>query len=447
MPGLLLKLAPAKSSNKSVLQKMKKVSKIVFTIFKAINYGRGETNQNGEGDEQSRSRSRDSNRRPPSAPTRKPPTIRIRRDASLNGMVWGSPQQLTTSDSANTTIEAAPPAPRRSRKRHNSKIRSQPLASQNGTVSDPITMPHLDSGNHLKVQEHISAAQHRSLSRESRKRSVSRESREENYSPEAERFVRAAIDRSRPIERQVIRIINGNEPTIQSQVLLNTKTSQPWDDLVADLGMAVKLPRRGTCHMETISGQKIQSYSLLRSELLAGNHAFYVYTSREEFPELGIAIVPSRSPRSRKASRASSPPGLHHRASPLPNINIQKELGKPSAMSHARSTGHLGNLNETGRKSSMKPGKTSAVSNPTLRTNNNQLAPANSNDRLTLMSSRSNPNLTARLSPSNLSVDQSAQTILQAVNVAHGRKRSTRRRRSQNSSYLVTAHRSRSVSP
>jgi len=58
--------------------------------------------------------------------------------------------------------------------------------------------------------------------------------------------------------RQVIRVVNGSDPSIQSQVLLNTKTSQPWATLVRDLGRAVKLPgARESNHMETLTGRPV----------------------------------------------------------------------------------------------------------------------------------------------------------------------------------------------
>ncbi|CAL8110418.1 unnamed protein product [Orchesella dallaii] len=84
---------------------------------------------------------------------------------------------------------------------------------------------------------------------------------------------------SSPLARQPIRVINGCRPELQSQVLLNTKTSQPFDDLVKDLAASVRIPKQPLGNvLETLSGRHIRSYSQLRSELRAGQRAFYVYS-------------------------------------------------------------------------------------------------------------------------------------------------------------------------
>jgi len=65
------------------------------------------------------------------------------------------------------------------------------------------------------------------------------------------------------LERQMVRIINGCDPSCQSQILLNTRTSQPWEDLVRDLGMSVKLPkaRKAGNRLETLYGRKVSQFN------------------------------------------------------------------------------------------------------------------------------------------------------------------------------------------
>lgn len=67
----------------------------------------------------------------------------------------------------------------------------------------------------------------------------------------------------RPIEKQVILIINGLNPKIHSQVLLNTRVSQEWDDLVKDLGMSVKIPKHFNRVLKTANGKSV-SISVLK---------------------------------------------------------------------------------------------------------------------------------------------------------------------------------------
>ena len=245
---------------------MKKLNRLLSIFSKAVNYGRAEVENNedgggGGGRHRSRSHSRQRSDRPPSAPSqRKPPIIRIRRERSLNGVMWGSPQQVTSDSAATneTYLQEQPTAvTRRSRKRSKkngpdvSPGRGEMTANNLQTISPAVAVQVMKDT--LKVQNNNTMT-----------RSRSRGSLKESYSPEAERFVKAAIlDIARPVERQIIRIINGNDPSIQSQVLLNTKTSQPWEDLVRDLGMAVKLVRGlrdkklGKFYLETISGRKV----------------------------------------------------------------------------------------------------------------------------------------------------------------------------------------------
>lgn len=78
------------------------------------------------------------------------------------------------------------------------------------------------------------------------------------------------------LERQMIRLINGADPSVQSQVLLNTKTSQPWETLVRELGMAVRLPhcRKIGNRLETLYGRQV---GILEYKILT--HIYFLSTS------------------------------------------------------------------------------------------------------------------------------------------------------------------------
>jgi len=166
-------------------------------LLKALNYGGELVGVESKGGAQSKRRGRS---RPPSAPSqRNPPIIRVRRERSLNGVVWGSPQQDWSSGSERNTRA------------------------------------------HLQLQQ---------------------------SAIEAEKVLRAAIEESQAqsgapppgiVTKQIIRIINGSDPTIQSQVLLNTRVSQEFQELVKDLGLAVKIPRAVESRMETLTGRAVST--------------------------------------------------------------------------------------------------------------------------------------------------------------------------------------------
>jgi hypothetical protein len=179
---------------------MAKISKFISNFLKALNYGGHLTK--GEDD--------DPPRRPPSAPSqRKPPIIRIRRERSLNGVVWGSPQQQLSSGTEQSN-------------NNNNNSSGTPVPGKS-----PATLPR-------NISTSASAL-------------------------EAERVLQEVIGQARPVERQVVRIINGSDPTVQSQVLLNTKVSQEWGELVKDLGLAVKVPRRLDGRLETLTGRHVRN--------------------------------------------------------------------------------------------------------------------------------------------------------------------------------------------
>ncbi|KAL6958258.1 hypothetical protein U1Q18_045612 [Sarracenia purpurea var. burkii] len=63
---------------------------------------------------------------------------------------------------------------------------------------------------------------------------------------------------------RVIRIINNADHTVQCRVLLNLRTSQPFEEVVEDLGQVLKI--NGAKRMYTVSGQEVRSFSQLRNE-------------------------------------------------------------------------------------------------------------------------------------------------------------------------------------
>ncbi|XP_073970787.1 doublecortin-domain-containing echinoderm-microtubule-associated protein isoform X4 [Rhodnius prolixus] len=69
---------------------------------------------------------------------------------------------------------------------------------------------------------------------------------------------------NKPSSGRVIRIINNLDHTVQCRVLLNLRTSQPFEEVVEDLGQVLKM--NGARRMFTVSGQEVRSFSQLRNE-------------------------------------------------------------------------------------------------------------------------------------------------------------------------------------
>nr|CAH7721546.1 unnamed protein product [Callosobruchus chinensis] len=77
----------------------------------------------------------------------------------------------------------------------------------------------------------------------------------------------------KPSSGRVIRIINNMDHTIQCRVLLNLRTSQPFEEVLEDLGQVLKM--NGAKRMYTVSGQEVRSFSQLRNEF-ADVDTFYL---------------------------------------------------------------------------------------------------------------------------------------------------------------------------
>ncbi|XP_012282352.1 echinoderm microtubule-associated protein-like CG42247 [Orussus abietinus] len=99
----------------------------------------------------------------------------------------------------------------------------------------------------------------------------------------------------KPSSGRVIRIVNNLDHTVQCRVLLNLRTSQPFEEVLEDLGQVLKM--NGAKRMFTVSGQEVRSFSQLRNEF-ADVDTFYLGTSTSV--SMGaITASPARRSRSR----------------------------------------------------------------------------------------------------------------------------------------------------
>ncbi|XP_052737703.1 echinoderm microtubule-associated protein-like CG42247 isoform X2 [Bicyclus anynana] len=103
---------------------------------------------------------------------------------------------------------------------------------------------------------------------------------------------------------RVIRIINNMDHSIQCRVLLNLRTTQPFEEVLEDLGQVLKMS--GAKRMYTITGQEVRSFSQLRNEF-ADVETFYLGTAMVA-PALSPGIsapLPIESPIRRSRSRGA----------------------------------------------------------------------------------------------------------------------------------------------
>ncbi|XP_033219907.1 echinoderm microtubule-associated protein-like CG42247 isoform X1 [Belonocnema kinseyi] len=99
----------------------------------------------------------------------------------------------------------------------------------------------------------------------------------------------------KPSSGRVIRIVNNLDHTVQCRVLLNLRTSQPFEEVLEDLGQVLKM--NGAKRMFTVSGQEVRSFSQLRNEF-ADVDTFYLGTGLGT--GMGTAMgSPARRARSR----------------------------------------------------------------------------------------------------------------------------------------------------
>ncbi|XP_047113095.1 echinoderm microtubule-associated protein-like CG42247 [Schistocerca piceifrons] len=83
----------------------------------------------------------------------------------------------------------------------------------------------------------------------------------------------ATNSNGKPSSGRVIRIVNSMDHTVQCRVLLNLRTSQPFEEVLEDLGQVLKMI--GAKRMYTVSGQEVRSFSQLRNEF-ADVDTFYL---------------------------------------------------------------------------------------------------------------------------------------------------------------------------
>ncbi|GJQ75573.1 hypothetical protein Trydic_g17654 [Trypoxylus dichotomus] len=102
----------------------------------------------------------------------------------------------------------------------------------------------------------------------------------------------------KPSSGRVIRIINNMDHTVQCRVLLNLRTTQPFEEVLEDLGQVLKM--NGAKRMYTVSGQEVRSFSQLRNEF-ADADTFYLGVG-----PVGAAVMmsPIRRSRARQAQTA-----------------------------------------------------------------------------------------------------------------------------------------------
>ncbi|XP_076265445.1 doublecortin-domain-containing echinoderm-microtubule-associated protein isoform X2 [Rhynchophorus ferrugineus] len=106
----------------------------------------------------------------------------------------------------------------------------------------------------------------------------------------------------KPSSGRVIRIINNMDHTVQCRVLLNLRTSQPFEEVLEDLGQVLKM--NGAKKMFTVSGQEVRSFSQLRNEF-ADEDTFYLGIGTVgATASPGVMLSPVRRSRSRAPQTA-----------------------------------------------------------------------------------------------------------------------------------------------
>ncbi|XP_023225127.1 echinoderm microtubule-associated protein-like CG42247 [Centruroides sculpturatus] len=101
-------------------------------------------------------------------------------------------------------------------------------------------------------------------------------------------------------DSRIIRIINNNEQGVQSRILLNLRTVQPFEKVVEDLGETVKL--KHASRMLTSWQQEVRSFSQLKHEL-KDEDTFYLDNGKS-----GIDRNHSNSVNKHRKRRSNSAP-------------------------------------------------------------------------------------------------------------------------------------------
>ncbi|XP_058127196.1 echinoderm microtubule-associated protein-like CG42247 [Anopheles ziemanni] len=124
----------------------------------------------------------------------------------------------------------------------------------------------------------------------------------------------------KPSAGRVIRIINSHDHSVQCRVLLNLRTSQPFEEVLEDLGQVLKMI--GAKKMYTSNGQEVRSFSQLRNEFAEVETFYLSNTPSLPVGALGPGIVPP-SPGRRSRSRLGG--------------SVPDDLSKTAARQRARS--------------------------------------------------------------------------------------------------------------
>ncbi|XP_042868750.1 echinoderm microtubule-associated protein-like CG42247 [Penaeus japonicus] len=90
-------------------------------------------------------------------------------------------------------------------------------------------------------------------------------------------------------EGRTIKIINNLDHNQERSVLVNMKTIQSWEDVVADLGQVLKM--KGNLHLFTTWGQEVKSFSQFKNDF-ANADTFYLTPSDAPFPRTYTAVTP-----------------------------------------------------------------------------------------------------------------------------------------------------------
>lgn len=103
---------------------------------------------------------------------------------------------------------------------------------------------------------------------------------------------------------RIIRIVNNNDQSVQCRVLLNLRTTQPFEEVLEDLGQVLKMS--GTKRMYTASGEEVYSFSQLRNEYADVETFFLDAGSRSISPVSRGSPAPIRRSRSSNGIMASA---------------------------------------------------------------------------------------------------------------------------------------------
>ncbi|KAL9695343.1 hypothetical protein quinque_014628 [Culex quinquefasciatus] len=124
----------------------------------------------------------------------------------------------------------------------------------------------------------------------------------------------------KPSAGRVIRIINSHDHSVQCRVLLNLRTSQPFEEVLEDLGQVLKMI--GAKKMYTSHGQEVRSFSQLRNEFAEVDTFYLSNTPTLPVGALGPGVIPP-SPARRSRSRLGG--------------SVPDDLSKTTARQRARS--------------------------------------------------------------------------------------------------------------